>query len=280
MVMENIRILVTGQYWHQDFRELVSSSAIVTLCPQEKATDLCGDQEFELIVIAQARREAVSIEVVEHLQNTYATTPIVALLGSWCEGESRSGTPWAGIPRIYWHQWNGEFAQFQSHLKQRKLHDWQLPRTAQVADRIAAAEPDMAEVSFPGIVGVSAWTQTQYSMLSDALQSMGIKTCWIERCTWDGEARDLVKAIVLDDDSMTSNLGNRIRWVFSLFGRRPLVLTLGFPRKDEVDALKELGVSVVVSKPFKLDGLKQALMQATKSCSPQGAEADIAAHTN
>lgn len=264
MVTDNIRILVTGEYWHEDFRGLISSRlATITLCPLERVEGLTGNEPFDLVVIAQSRRGVVAETLVIAIQTNYPTTPKVALLGSWCEGEVRSGIPWPGIPRVYWHQWEGRFEQFLKCLQEDQIHEWQLPATASEADRIEAAVPAIGDDSFAGVVGVSAWTKTQFSMIEDALDAFGVKCCWIERTTWDGEAKSLVQAIVLDDDSLTSNLENRIRWIYSLFGHVPLVLTLGFPRQSDLDALKKLGVGAIVSKPFKLGDLKQALLAAS-----------------
>ena len=105
-------------------------------------------------------------------------------------------------------------------------------------------------------------------MIEDALLAFDAKSCWVERSTWDGEAKELVKVVIIDDDSLTGDLETRIRWIFSTFGQIPVVLTLGFPRKDEIDALKEMGVGAVVSKPFKLGDLKQAILQATGHLQP------------
>lgn len=263
MVKDNIRVLVTGEYWHGDFGGLISpSSATITLCPPEQIPALDGSENFDLIVIAQDRRSVIDEESIEFVKNTFATTPLVALLGSWCEGEVRSGEPWSGIPRVYWHQWQGRFEQFLDCLNSEEIHEWQLPATASVADSIDVA-PHFGEDGFSGIVAVSAWTKTQFSMIEDALSAFGVKSSWVERSTWDGQAKSLVKAVIIDDESLTGDLETRIRWIFSTFGQIPLILTLSFPRKDEVDSLKQLGAGAIVSKPFKLGDLKQAILQAT-----------------
>lgn len=263
MVKDNIRILVTGEYWHSDFRGLTSSpTATITLCPFEQLISFDGRESVDLVVIAQGRRGVLADDSIEFIQSTFATTPKVALLGSWCEGEVRSGTPWPGIPRVYWHQWEGRFQQFLHCLEDNEIHPWQSPATSSLADE-AIAGPHFGDDEFHGIVAVSAWTKTQYSMIEDALSAFGARSCWVERATWDGEAKDLVKAVIIDDDSLTGDLETRIRWIFSTFGQVPLVLVLGFPRKDEVDSLKAMGVGAVVSKPFKLGDLKHAILKAT-----------------
>ena len=62
---------------------------------------------------------------------------IVGLLGSWCEGEVRSGRPWPGAMRIYWHQWPGRW-----HAELDRLRGacpiWGLPLTAGDEDRVPA----------------------------------------------------------------------------------------------------------------------------------------------
>ena len=46
-------------------------------------------------------------------------------------------------------------------------------------------------------------------------------------------------------------------------GQRPIVLTLSFPRADEVEALKKLGVGAIVSKPFTLAELRHGILVAS-----------------
>ena len=95
--MNPLQILISGDYWHEDFRDLFSRLEIpVTMVPTQQI-DSVFDREFQLIVLAQSRRNQVSQSMVDYLRSKTPGVPIVVLLGSWCEGENRSGQPLLGV---------------------------------------------------------------------------------------------------------------------------------------------------------------------------------------
>src|SRR5262245_47740820 len=58
----------------------------------------------ELIVLAQSYPGQFTTEVVKPLRTAAPLARIIVILGTWCEGESRSGKPVPGTIRVYWHQ--------------------------------------------------------------------------------------------------------------------------------------------------------------------------------
>ena len=58
----------------------------------------------ELIVIAQSYPGEFTAAQVDRLRRHAPLARVVALLGSWCEGELRTGRPWPGAIRLYRHQ--------------------------------------------------------------------------------------------------------------------------------------------------------------------------------
>ena len=258
------KVLFTGDFWHSDFQSVLSQFEVpVTLVPFEKAKTL-SDSNFDLVVIAQARRGQHSADEVQHLQTIFATTPIVALLGSWCEGESRSGTPWPGVPRVYWHQWEGQYQKFASQLEQQEITDWHAARTSTAADRVLKSKTDVSPNSV-NCVAVSAWTNQQHAMVADAINSFGWTSCWVERAVWNSETSSAVDAIVIEADSWNADLANRIKWVQRQVANAPMVLILNYPRPNELEVIKAAGISEVVSKPFELNQLKTAILRAIES---------------
>ncbi len=57
----------------------------------------------ELIVVAQSRPDAIRSDQLGSIHRSSPLAGVVALLGSWCEGEMRTGRPWAGAQRLYWY---------------------------------------------------------------------------------------------------------------------------------------------------------------------------------
>ena len=96
--------------------------------------------DVALVVSRRSRRDQIEPETVEFLRKKFAGIPIVNLLGSWCEGETRSGNPLPGVIRVYWHQWNGQYGKFVSQLKANQITDWHQPPTATIGDRVLASK--------------------------------------------------------------------------------------------------------------------------------------------
>lgn len=61
-----------------------------------------------VVVFARTERSSVAPERLEHLKRLYPAAEFVCLLSSGCEGELRTGEPWPGCRRVYWHRWNQE----------------------------------------------------------------------------------------------------------------------------------------------------------------------------
>lgn len=267
--MRQRQILISGDYWHAEFKAILSSfDALVTMIPTDKLDRLVSpDDQFELIVLAESRRDQIPRETVDLLRERFAGVPLVNLLGSWCEGETRSGDPVPGLIRVYWHQWRGQYDKFVKQLDSNQISDWHLPSTASVADRIEASST--TSNMEPEIIGVSAWSQPQFEMLADSLKTLGYRSRWLERCTWDAEAIKLLSAICIDANSVTDDLVNRIEWLKSTFPDPVLILILNFPRINEAHSAVELGVSEVLSKPFELADLLTAVIRACKNAAKE-----------
>lgn len=279
---QNVRILLTGDYWHRDFRPLLHQlSCYVTMAPIEaliseskdsNSTSSCSS--VDLVVVAISVRDQIDSATLETISQINAPTPVVCLLGSWCEGETRSGHPPAGIPRVYWHQWQGRFERFVEAINGDKVSPWSLPRTANDSDQIqaasnlitgSAAETSSSKLQPQRIVAVSALTAQSYEMLADAIKSLGGSSQWIEMLAWEAKTITTPSLICIDADSWSPECEVRIRDLRGEFGRTPIAIFLNFPREDELESLKNWGIDWVVSKPFQLGDLKTIIDQPTLS---------------
>jgi len=59
----------------------------------------------DVILILQSYSGEHPVSVFNRIRRNYPITPVVAVLGSWCEGELRTGWPLAGTHRFYWNDW-------------------------------------------------------------------------------------------------------------------------------------------------------------------------------
>ena len=264
--MDDHKILITGDYWHEDFRDVLSQLRVpATLVSLEAIREgSVKDENYEVVLLAQARPDQFSHQDCEMLQQKFPQTPVVSLVGSWCEGEMRSGNPSGGGVRIFWHQWQGRYDNFVSEFNRSHVSSWHLPRTATEADRVTESVSQFAnsKESSKGAsgvhVGISAWSEDGYRMLADALQSFDFRCSWLE----GPEAHRVVPDVIcINANSLSINLQTSI----SQMSRRtsaPIVVLMNFPRKSEVDIARNLGVREVVSKPYQLIDLKFAIERA------------------
>lgn len=263
------KVLFVGDYWHSDFRTLIANpGCVATLVPTEQLSDEhLSDSSFDLVILAAARRDQFSHEWVESIRSKLAPTPLVALLGAWCEGEQRSGEPWPGVPRVYWHQWRGRFDFFLKQLASDQVCDWQLPATANQADGVMNPKLATAGIVSDGeiVVGVSAVADMHYQMVADALQVFGAPHFWIEHRQLEVSAFERPSLIVVDGDTWNQDLKARINWLRKdLSINAPIVLLLNFPRPSDLPRLHAMGITEVVSKPFQLSDLAMAVERVNR----------------
>ncbi|MGH9818364.1 MAG: hypothetical protein ACRD6I_20055, partial [Candidatus Acidiferrales bacterium] len=91
-------VRLVGDFHHPDFEdaiELLRAGAQIVSTP---------DIPPELIVVTQSRPDMISDRTIQSIRRSAPLSGIIALLGSWCEGETRTGRPWPGIERLYWYE--------------------------------------------------------------------------------------------------------------------------------------------------------------------------------
>jgi len=266
------KVLLIGDYWHSDFHAITLNPACeTTLVPIEQLSDEhLTDPSFDLAILAAARRDQFSHEWVDSTRKKLAPTPLVAMLGSWCEGEQRSGEPWPGVQRVYWHQWRSRFDFFLKQLASDQICDWHLPATASHADTVS--NPNLKNIrkttKHEQVVGISAVSEMHYQMVADALQFFETKHFWIEHCQRNGTPIKQPSLIVVDGDSWSPELTTRIDWLrHDIKIDSPIVQLLNFPRRSDLSAQHTAGITEVVSKPFQLSDLALAIERAqTPTC--------------
>ena len=130
----------------------------------------------ELIVVAQARPGEVTHREVKLIQHQHPLAGTVALLGSWCEGELRSGRALSGVTRVYWHQFveRAEAAL----AEQGDFAGWRLPRTATAIDVSLQLRRQKARPLTGPSVGILA-SRSEAMAISEALAACGVGSMWI-----------------------------------------------------------------------------------------------------
>ena len=264
--MSTLHILVSGDYWHDDFRDQFSSiDCPATMVPLERI-ETAIDRDYQLIVLAQSRRDQIPQATVDGLRAKLPDVPIVVLLGSWCEGANRSGNPLIGVNQVPWHQWDSRFEKFCTQIRDGVKSDWHLPLTASVSDRVRDFTPavNVVEELSGCRVLVSAQQRSTFESIADLLKFYQCTSRWAESLA-HSQPTDEVDVLLVDGNTASEELVDRILELNSRCEDVPVIAMLNFPRKRDMGLLSEIGVEEVVSKPFTPDELVIPMSRATRN---------------
>lgn len=215
----------------------------------------------DLIVLAQAWPGQFSPKQIERLRRLAPLARVSELLGSWCEGETRTGRPPGGTLRNYWHQWLPRMAPEFERAARGERPVWSLPTTATDDERLmaiaeaAAASAREQQTSAPqrGLIAILLRNAAMAQALCDACPGRGYASIWLPQ----GRGTYLagVRAAIWDAPPAIESWAQELANVGRDLKGAPIIALAGFPRKEDIERLCAAGASAVVSKPFLLDDL-------------------------
>jgi hypothetical protein len=264
------RVLFVGDAGHRDFAEswshLRAQSAVEHAASPEAACELldAGQASPHLIVVAQVWPGQFCQEQIEALHRAAPLARLVALLGSWCEGEACSGRPWTGVPRVYWHEFKSRVlgGRDASGGWQRV---WPLPRTATDPERYDVACRSHSEAR-RGLVLISAADVLTYGGIAEACGQAGYTVSRFSAAGFES-ATPMVGGI-WDDSSEQAGDRVALRQFASQLRPAPVVALLNFPRHFDDQRARQAGAAIVCGKPFLWDELLAELRSLSPNCDP------------
>lgn len=258
MTANTLQILVVGDRSRPEFRDVLPSlrdGAIVTtrrnLAEADAAPDLC-------VLLSSVPGEFSPAA----LQSQLARWPLVrfvSVAGQLCEGEPRTGQPWPGQVRLYWHEFPGWWALQCARLKNGDTPEWALPRTSREDDVLRQCAP-ICWPELTGLIGVAASRGDGASgTLLAILREAGLNGCHLQQ-----RARREVaglQAILWDDDDPSDAWHGRLLALRDQWPGPPIVVLRNFPRVADRDWLEShLGApGAVAAKPYDVDVLLATL---------------------
>jgi DNA-binding NarL/FixJ family response regulator len=218
------------------------------------AAELVSDGRIvpDVIVLAQAFPGQFSADAVDQLRRAAPLARVVGLLGSWCEGETRTGWPWPAAIRVYWHQWQPQCEQELSRIAAGKASTWGLPITAGDEERLLAASHQPFAVK-KGHVAVSTPLFDMQDWLQRICRRRGYSTSWIRphRPVERGPAT----AAVFDADECCGKELDALKRLVDALEPAPVVTLMDFPRLESRDRALAAGARAVLSKPLLVEDL-------------------------
>lgn len=245
--------------------EAASHQAVCVELPSlAKAIErLAGEEEPpELAVVLQNRPGQVALTEIERLQTLAPLTRFVALLGSWCEGETRTGQPWPGFLRIYTHQWQSRLLTQFERLRCGKLSAWALPPTATDDERVLWSSESI-ELQTPGLVTLHTSDYELSDWLAKVCRGGGLASAWMP--DFGRTAASGAVAAIFDLAQ-----GSQEEWVQleSLVERMPgqtVIALCSFPRPEDQQRSRDMGVFSLLGKPVCLEDLCWLLQAAGRN---------------
>ncbi len=267
--MAGINVLLVGDLRYAEFhhacRGLSECSQLATAESVAAAEQLLltGQCAPDVLVLAQAYPGQCSAAAVERLRRLAPLARVVGLLGSWCEGEERTGRPWPAAIRCYWHQWPARAArQFQA-LQDGKPTAWSLPVTATEEDRLLC-EAELSGDGRSALVVVCSSNRSVAELLCDACSVRGWATVWLRR-DWHAVVGG-VRVGIFDGQDLSEAQLALLQQLCKLLEPAPILTLADFPRIEDVLRALQVGAAAVVSKPMRLADLFWQLDQLAAQC--------------
>ena len=256
--MPNLSILLIGDADRRVFRQ--ARDCLFTLGHVQRAADaaaaaaLLTDAQAaaDLIVVAQSHPGEFSHADIDRLRQLAPLARIVALLGSWCEGELRTGRPWPANVRICWHQWPARAERNLRQLVAGRASAWTLPVTATEEERLLA-DADEPLPTGRGLIAVSSPVFALADWLMAACGRSGYGTVWLRPPSRSNVER--ATAIIFDGSECRGEELDELRRVATELAPAPVVALLDFPRSEDCDRAHAAGAAAVLSKPLCLADL-------------------------
>jgi DNA-binding NarL/FixJ family response regulator len=211
-----------------------------------------GQVAADVIVVAQAYPGQFSAAQMDCLRQAAPVTRVVALLGSCCEGEMRTGKPWPADVRVYWHQWPARAQQELRLLLAGRASTWSLPATASEEERLLAAA-DRPLPQRQGLVAIHTPSAAMENWLSAACRSCWLSTVWL-RPAQPAPVRGALAAI-FDGSECRGEERDELRRTAAMLAPAPVVALLDFPRIEDHERALAAGAAAVVSKPLHVEDL-------------------------
>jgi hypothetical protein len=242
-----VRVAGRADYWEFD-----EAMALLRASAQIVESD---NPSPELTIIAQSRPGEMSGRQVELLQRGAPLSGTVALLGSWCEGETRTGCPWPGIRRLYWHEFPAWWRRQLALRAAGRCPDWARPgESGPLESRIGSShQAGRAAIGnrCRGLILLGTSHRDTADALSDVVLSAGYCSVWHppgrQWSLVSGASAGIWEGGQLDD---------REEAVLRAFCRAsareaaPVVALLDFPRRDRVERARLVGAAAVLGKPW------------------------------
>ena len=212
---------------------------------------------YPIILVAMSVRHQFRQSEIEHLRKAAPLARICVIVGSWCEGETRSGTAWPGVERLYRHE-----------LIPRAISEgWAgdprcLPPTYSTDESWLARADQAYSLGTPDSFCMVCSRDPEFrSSLANVGKRFNLNL--VTMAPTDISASQDVAAVIYDADRNRPERQETLQRLSNSFPRARIVVVLEFPRHDEIREILSCGGHHVVGKPFDIVDLLTAISADT-----------------
>ena len=101
-----MQVLAIGDATRCEFQHVVDSLQRMTELRLVDDVPETPDTDTDLIIFLQAYTKQFSATAVGQLRRSLPLMPMVVVLGAWCAGEQRTGSPLVGPFRVFADEWD------------------------------------------------------------------------------------------------------------------------------------------------------------------------------
>ena len=220
--------------------------------------------EPDLILLLASRPGEFSHVAVDALMQRAPLARVVAVLGSWCEGETRSGAPWPGVARVYAHQAASRIERELTALRQGLCGGWGQAVTATDEERLLLDESSPLPPA-AGCIVIHSHRAEMAEWLATACRAGGHDAVWLQT---NADLPANATAAIYNGYQASDRELDEVRKLAEALGGAPVIALLNFPRADDVERMKAVGAVAVLGKPVLVDDLTTALALASTPPAP------------
>jgi hypothetical protein len=204
------------------------------------------------MIFLQTRSGQFHRSKVEQIHAAAPLTPLICMTGPWCEGESRSGRPLAGVTRIPWRAWRQRLPHELAAAMHCNGSPGRSPRTASDAERIEKSLAHFVIEQHGRTAVVSTASRAAFEAIGNMLGRLRMAAQWCRAL----DSLPAARGNVLICDGWEQLPRNHD------FERPPTLLLLHFPRpQDERRATRDR-IAAIVAQPLLLGDFAAAIGKA------------------
>ncbi len=249
----SVPVLVIGPADDVDFRRLsdwieTSSSAALVRDPDQALSSIDPSDPPHVIILLSSRPGLFSQQLISQLERAAPLARLITVLGSWCEGETRTGKPLTGVHRVYAHHGLAQMISELPKVARGEPSLWTAPRTATLADKMLHRSRPAALLPQP--VAILASQMADYEGVASDIEGDGVEPQW---CRTVGEIPVDANVIIWDCGDWNDQARRQWLELSQLQPTRGIAL-IDFPRDDEIETLQQGGFATL-GRPYLVGDL-------------------------